>query len=920
MVRWLKRRLRALLRRPALERELDEELRFHLEREIEQNLARGLPADEARLAALRSFGGVERVKEEARDVRGVRLIEQVWQDLRHGLRLLRKAPGFTAVAVLSLALGIGANTALFSVAETVLLRALPVAQPERLVLFEWESGRRFRLSGTDGWGFRAMPGRWGSSSFHTRIFQALRAHPGALDSLVAFARLDRANLLVDGEAGVVEGQYASGGYFAALGVRAALGRVLGEEDDRADAPPAAVLSHAYWQSRLGGDPGIVGKRIAVNAVPFTVVGVAAPGFAGTMQVDSRPAVFVPLAMEPRLAPERSNLQPRGDRRGAWWLHLLGRLRPGATVEQARQSLNGAFQALALEMMPPPGPSDQATLALAEYPRLVAHPGSGGMREMRRRYASTIYQLFGVVALVLLISCANLANLHLARAAARRTEVTLRLALGAGRGRLLRQLLTESLLLSALGGVAGLGLAVLGQQALAATGGALFPPEAAYRLDGRVLAFSLAVSLATALLFGLVPALRASGLDLSSAIKQGSRSVGGVARSPLSQALVVAQVAMSLVLLLGAGLFLRTVRNLQTVELGFNQENLLLFGLRPASLGYREARLEALYQDLSAGLDALPGVRGATFGSNRLMNMGGTTDRVILPDETPSTPGQRSANFQTARENYLETMQIPLLRGRSFTAQDRAGAPRVAIVNETFARRYFPGGDALGQRIGFDKDFAREVSIVGLAGDSKYNLQRNEVAPLVFLPWRQELAGIGMVTFAVRTEGDPTALVPAVREVVRRVAPGLPLIDVTTQVAQSEKTVAAESLMAGLLSFFGLLAALLAAIGLYGVLAYSVAQRRTEIGIRMALGAPGARVRSMVVSQGLRLAAAGVLIGGLAALGLERIVASQLYGVRASDPGILLPTAAALLAVALLACWIPASRASRVDPMVALRSE
>jgi predicted permease len=918
VLRRFSRRLGALLRRGQWEQDLDDELRFHLEREIEQNISRGMSQEDARRAALRSFGGVDQVKESARDVRGIRLLEDVWADLRHGLRMMRKAPGFTAVAVLSLALGIGANTALFSVTDAVLLSALPVKEPDRLVLLEWEAGRAFRTSGIVGRDVQdPSSGRRGSSSFHGRIFGALRDETTAVSHLFAFAALSNANLLLQGQAEVAQGQYVSGGYFAALGVRALLGRTLTEEDDRPGAPPAALLSHGYWQARLGSDPAVLGKTIGINGIPFTIVGVTPPGFRGTMQVDSRPAVLVPLAVEPLLAPQWSMLQPGPGRRGAWWLHLMARLQPGATAQQAEQSLNRIFQPLALQMMRP-GQAGVPTLAARDYPQLVARPGGGGLLESRRDHAPIIYRLFGVVALVLLIACANLANMQLARATTRRSEVTLRLALGAGRSRVVRQLLTESLLLSAVGGLLGVGLALAAQQVLPSFGGALFPRGMQYALGAKVLGFSLAVCLLTAVLFGLTPALRATRVDLATALKQGSPGAGGGARSRLSTVLVVGQVAMSLVLMLGAGLLLRTVHNLRAVDLGFDQQNLLLFRLNPGALGYQGARLERLYQDLFARLDALPGVRQATFGRIRLIDRGGTTDRILMPGEPPPPGSQHTANFQIARENYLVAMQIPLLRGRTFTPFDRAGAPRVAIVNQTLARR-FPGGDPIGQRIGFDGDAGREVEIVGVVADSKYNLQRNPIAPLVYTPWRQQLAEIGRMSFALRVAGDPTALIPAVRRAVAAVSPGLPLSDVTTQRDQSRTTIQAESLLASLLSLFGALATLLAAIGLYGVMAYSVAQRTTELGIRMALGAAPTRVRQMVLLSGLKLAAIGIAAGALAGFALRRVVQSQLYGVDAGDPLTFILAGATLLAIAVCACWIPARRATRVDPMAVLRA-
>jgi predicted permease len=921
------RRLRDRWHQRRLEREIDEEIRFHVEKEIEHQLALGKTPAEARQEALRQFGGVEQTKEDLRDHHGLGLLGELIKDLRFGLRMLRKTPGFTLVAVLSLALGIGANTALFSVAESLLLATLPVVQPDRLALFEWEAGLSFRNSGTSGWSDEDRDRRRrSSSSFHHRIYQQLSSERSAVADLAAFAGLD-VNLVFERRAEVAPGQVVSGNYFRMLGVRAHAGRTLTEADDRPGAPPAAMISHPYWQARLGGDPAVVGKKLSINGVSFTIVGILPPAFTGTMQVGSRVAVMLPLALEPLIDPGRNSPgtgQRDGGRRRDWWLNLLGRLQPGATVQQAQDSLNGLFQSLALEIMPAPSRDDQpARLDVADWPVLVASPGARGMLEDRRGYSTTIRWLFGALGLVLMIACANVANMQLARSGARRTEITVRVALGASRTRLVRQLLTESLLVAMFGGLAGIGMAVLGQRvavALAREGGGLFPTEMHYGLSGRLLGFTLLLSLSTAVLFGLVPALRATRLDLATALKQGRRAPGGAANSRLSKALVVAQVAMSLVLLLGAGLFLRTVRNLQTVELGFNQQNLLLFGVFPSGLGYDARRLESFYDRLSARLQTIPGLSSVTFANVPLISRGGSTGRIILPGETARSPFEHPADKLIVRENYLETLEIPLLRGRRFTAADHAASPRVAIVNEDFARRYFPGREALGQRIAFGRDDTDRIQIVGIARDTKYNLQRKDIRPLVYTPWRQEPSRIGRMSFSLRTMGSPSALIPAVREIVRQLDANLPVTDLGTQVERSRRTIAAERFTARLLTFFGALAALLAAIGLYGVMAYSVAQRTAEIGIRMALGAQIRAVVKMVAGQGLKFAAVGVVLGALAAQALQRVVASQLYGVTTADPLTILVVVAGLLAVCLLACWVPALRAARVDPMVALRSE
>jgi predicted permease len=924
MLNEVTRRLRALFRRDELDRDLDDEIRFHLEKEIEQNITRGMSPREARTEALKSFGGVERFKEEARDVRGVRLIDDTWQDVRYGLRMMRKTPGFTIAAVLSLALGIGANTALFSVVDSVFLKTLPVKDPNDLVLFEWQSGRPFRTTGINGYGVpRWPPGKKGNSAFHPRFFETLRAQDSAVTDWMAFVNLWDANIVADGSAEKADGQYVSGGYFSGLGVQAFLGRTIEEADDVAGAPPVAVITYRYWQDRFGGDPTVLGKRIDVNKVAFTIVGVTPPGFFGTLQVDTKPVVTIPLSTEPLVAGTDSSMDKPGEP-GPWFLHLMARLEPGATLDMARDSLDGTFRSLALEMMPPPKRANEpAQLDPNDYPQLLARSGSRGMLETRHNYSSTIYFLFGVVGLVLLIACANVANMLLARSAARGPEITVRLAIGAGRMRLLRQLLTESLLLSLAGGVLGVIFALWGAKLLMAMGTTptmFLPSGVDYDLNWRALGFTLGISVLTGILFGLAPAWRATRLDLTSGLKEGSRNTVGLSRSRLSKGLVVAQLAMSLVLLVGAGLLVRTVRNLGQVDVGFNQDGLLTFLLRPSALGYKNEKLMELYGQLLARLDALPGVQSATFMHVPLIahNMNG--GRVILPGETVESDAQHDSNRQIIRENYFETMQIPLLSGRRFTESDDAAAPRVAIVSETFARKFFPDEEAVGKRVGFNEETLGLIEIVGIARDTKYSSQREEIEPLLYTPWRQEGGGIGRMAFALRTSGDPTALAPSVREIVRELDKDLPVTSLETQVAKAQQSFAGESVLANLLIFFGLLALLLAAVGLYGVMAYSVAQRTNEIGIRMALGAHATNVLGMVIGQGMKVVMIGLVIGMASAFALKTFVESELYGVQATDPLTFSVVGASLLAVALLACWIPARRATRVDPVIALRSE
>jgi len=941
----IRRRLANLKLGPAREAAIVEELAQDLEDCYAESLARGVTEAEAHQQTLAELSGSELLARELRRVerqaalepiilgtnRRTNMVADLWQDLRFGARMLRKSYGFTAIAVLSLALGIGANTALFSVVDAMLLKKLPVREPERLVMFESLTQPNFSYGGYGGNShLDPKTGLQVGTSFPYQSFQRLREQQSVLSDIFAFST-GVVNVNADGRADVARAQIVSGNYHTGLGVKPFIGRTLADSDDQAAASPAVVLSYRYWQRMFNADPAAVGKQVNLNNLAFTVVGVTPPGFDGTMQVGSSPDVTVPIAWETSLSPERNRMSGAG----MWWLRLMGRLKPGATAEQARAQLENAFQQSVVEhrtarqaQPQTPGAKPLPNLEPKDYPRLAVVSGSQGEMDVRRNYAPQLYLLLGVVGMALLIACANVANLLLARASSRQKEIGVRLALGASRWRLMRQLLTESVLLSTVGGLLGGVFALWIKNGLLSVGDwggegmkALDP-----KLDWRVFGFTLGLSLLTGLLFGSAPAWHATKVDLTPALKETGRSSSSVSRSLLGKSLVVAQVAMSLVLLIGAGLIARTLHNLQNVDAGFNRENLLLFTVTPSQLGYKEERLANLYRQMFARLEAVPGARAVTFSMETLLSGDSSNLGVYLAGAsfTADADGRLissgNSRILCVRENYLEAMEIPLLQGRRLNPQDDERAPRVVVVNQAFAKRFFPNESPVGKRFGFSADKVGQIEIVGVAGDAKYTSLREEIRPCVYIPWSQELRFVSNMTFAVRATGEPEALMATVREAVRSVNGNLPLARIKTQTEQADQSLRIERLFARLLIFFGLLALLLAGIGLYGVMAYSVAQRTQEIGIRVALGAQSRDVLKLVIKQGMLLALLGIAVGIGGAVGLTRLMKTLLYGVTATDPLTFGVIAGVLLAVALLACFVPAWRATKVDPLIALRSE
>ncbi len=861
------------------------------------------------------------------------------QDLRYGFRMMLKQKGVTAVALLSLALGIGANTALFSIVDAMLLKMLPVKEPDRLVLLKSVAPDTFSVGSYSG-NSRTDPETKlrHRTSFPYLTYQRLREQPGPMSDVFAFGSIGL-NISVDGQAEVSRSQAVTGNYYAALGVQPAVGRLLTDDDDKAGASPVAVLSHRYWEKRFGADPAIVGKQIELNNISFTVVGVSARGFDGTMGVGTTQDVTIPVTMEPQLYADKQRSYMNGP--GVWWLRIMGRLSPGATAEQAQGQLENAFlqsviqhRAARQAAAKTSGGNSISDLDPRQYPKLYADPGGQGEIYQRRSYAPALYLLLGVVGLVLLIACANVANLLLSRAAGRQKEIGLRLALGASRGRLIRQLLTESVLLALMGGFLGIVFAIWIKDGLIAVslwggrGMGVFEP----RLDWRVLGFTLAVSLLTGIIFGFAPAWRATRVDLTPTLKDAGRSSSAVHRSFLSRGLVVVQVAMSLLLLVGAGLFVRTLLNLRKVDPGFNTQNLLLFEVEPGLIGYKDDKLRQVYQQISERLESVPGVKAVTFSRDPLLAQSSSSSGVFLraalsapPDSEGRIRSSGEGYRHRVRENFLEAMEIPLLQGRTFGPQDNTSSPKVVVVNQTFANKFFPNENAVGKRFTFDPAKPDEIEIIGVAKDAKYTSQRDDIPATVYGSYRQE-SPMSNAVFEVRTTGDPSATVAGVRSIVREIDSNLPVMNIKTQVEQADETLRMERLFAKLLTLFAVLAQQLAAIGLFGVLAYTVSQRTHEIGIRMALGANRSNVLRMIVRQGMTLVVLGVILGLVGAYVLTKYLESwislskMLFGVKVSDPLTYSVIAVLLTVVAFIACYIPARRATKVDLLVALRYE
>ena len=904
-------RVVTMFRRRKLDLELDEELQAHLEMAAEEHRRRGRSAEEARNAALRDFGGLTQVREHVREREGVLWVENVRRDLGYALRMLKKGPGFAAVAIGSLALGIGANTAIFSIAKHVLLDRLNVPHAGELRLLAWRSGRESAVHSS--WGdWDPTTDGVTSTSFSYPVYQLLRKENRALADLFAFKNLGRLNVTVNGQAEVVQGDLVSGNFYEQMEVQPQLGRAIGEADDRVGAPPVAVISDGYWARRFGRSPGVIGKTIVVNLVPVTIVGVNPGGFTGAKGTLTSPEIFMPLSVQPEVFPYPAAPSLLTSDR-VWWMQIMGRAKPGTDEARAQAALDVALGAAVRGTM---------TVKKGEsVPRLVFTDGSRGMNESGRQMARPLWFLMALVGLVVLLACANMANLLLSRAAARQREMSVRMALGARRGRILRQVMTESLLLAVLGGLAGLVVGWVGQNAiLAMLSSPVEPVTLQGGFDWEVFAFNAALSLVTGLLFGVGPAWHATRTQVSTTLKDQGHTLTRRRRGLAGKAIVGFQVALSMLLVVAAGFFLRTLVNLDRVDPGFDTKNLVLFELRPPQQEYTGEKQIQLFREITDRLGTVPGVESVSatsvaplshsYENDDFRVIGGKTDENDVSDNS------------TVGDQYFGTFRIPIVAGRGFLPTDTETSPRVAVVNQALVREYFPNGNPIGRSfvtVG-EKNEKLTYQIVGVCADTRYASLREDPPPIFYRDYRQSPEIDWGITFAVRSGTGRGEMTPQLRRAVQSVDQNLPLTDVRTEQEQIDELLMNERIFADLTGGFGVLALALACIGIYGIMAYTVSQRTNEIGIRMALGAERGRVVRMVLGEATWMVAIGMTAGVGGALALGRLIASMLYGLKAWDPATLAGAAVLLALVALGASWVPARRAAGVDPMRALRTE
>ena len=908
----MKAAVRNLFQTKQVESELDEEVQSYVDAVIEERISAGMSPAAARRTAIAEFGGTEQVKQAVRDSRAAAGIETILQDARFALRVLRKSPGFTTVVVMTLALAIGANTAIFSLVNAVLLQSIPVRHPEELVVLRWSAHKSPASTGMSSFGDCPMLG--GATDAHgcsmpIPVFREIAQRQDLFSGATAFAGTANLNLAGNGQASIAHGELVSGAYFETLAVPAALGRTLAPADDEPGAAAVAVLDYAYWQNAFGGAPGVVGRTIRLNNTAFTIVGVADRGFT-RLTPGKSVDIFVSLSQIKALG-----LRWGGEDPGSWWVTVVARLKPGLSRRQAEAAANVAFRNATMHGAKP-------AWKTVDDPRLTLVPAQEGLSGFRRGLGEPLRLLMAAVGIVLLIACVNVAGLMLARSTSREREMAVRQALGASRRRVIQQVLTESILLSLAGAAIGILLAYAGANTLAAfTSKNWYEPlQIDVHPDLRILLFTIGIALLTGIGFGIAPAMlqariraaaefnRGTANGMTPVMHTGKRRWGG-----LGSGLVIVQLALSIVMLVSAGLLLRTLGELRNVDTGFDTKNILLLWIDPTLSGYDKPRVQNLYENLQQRLAALPGVLSVSYSSDALLDGSLWTEDIKVEKQT----SKQTVDSQMLRvgPQYFETMRLPLVRGRSLALADLRGGPPVAVVNEAFVRKFVEGRDPIGLHFGSDDKDAPQWVIVGVVRNAKYNSLDDDDAPTAYVPLNE-----GGAAFEVRTATTPAAMIPAVRKTLRDLDENVPVMRVQTQSETIDRLLFNQRLLARLLGAFAALGLALACIALYGLLSYEVARRTREIGVRTALGAQRRSVLGLFLRRGLMVVLIGSAAGLVSAALITHLLASMLYGVKTTDAVTFVAVPLLLAMVGLLACLLPALRAMRVDPAIALRYE
>lgn len=902
--------IRRIFHRASREQELDAEVQSYFEIVIDRLMAGGLSREEAVRAARLQLEGPEQVKEKVRDARMGIVLETTLRDIRYAWRTLRKNPGFTAVAVLTLGLGIGANTAIFSLINAVMLRLLPVQKPEQLVLLTdpAESGVDTESSQRGVRSILSYP-EFLQLRLHNNVFSGLLAAQSDVSDVDVFPAPQQSVK--------ARTQLVSGDFFHVLGVEPIVGRVFTSQEDKVPgANPVTVISYGFWQRQFAANPAILRQTVRVGHGVFQIVGVAPPGFRGIL-VGSDADFWFPISMQEQVLPGRDYLKPRD----TLWLQVMARLTPGSSMPRAEAAINITFQQV-LRDWAAALPTEQERRNMLDE-RIKLRPGGRGASALRGDFADPLVLLMAMVGVVLLIACANIANLMLARATGRQREIGVRLALGAARGRLIRQLLTESLLVAFFGGILGILLSAIGTRllvALVSTG--VNDLELSVPLDYHVIAFTATISLLTLLLSGIVPAFRGTRLDITRTFAANVRgSIGGRGSAQAGRILGITQIALALVLLMGAALFLRSLSNLLTQSLGYDRDHLLMIKLDPAAAGYQGASTTALYERLLQEMRRVPGVRSATLSDVGLLSGEDSGDHLSIEGSPVRDREQLESRWTQIGADYFRTLGIPLLQGREINDSDMARNAQVCLINESFRLRFFPGVNAIGKHITDEYPTTRETfEIIGIVADAKEHSPDELKNPRFYSNFSHPIGTVRSVTFLLNTSRNPGSVARAVRDILHRVDRNLNILNLKTVDQQIDKRLIIQRLVADLGAFFATIALFMAAIGLYGVLSYSTSRRTNEIGIRMALGASATTVRRMVLGETLRMVAIGVAIGLPCAIASGRLIASRLYGLGASDPASIAWAIAVVLGSGILAGYVPAYRASRIDPMVSLRHD